>query len=85
MSFWSLNAGLMLILLLNIFPAGIYQLVQSINHGFWYARSAAVLNSSFFQTTTWARVVGDLVFVLGGVLPIAYFTVTRLFSLRPTK
>jgi nitric oxide reductase subunit B len=84
-SFWSLNAGLMLMLLLNIFPAGVYQLVQSINHGFWYARSAAVLNSSFFQTATWARVVGDLVFVLGGVVPIAYFMVTRLFSLRSAK
>ena len=84
-SFWSLNAGLMLMLLLNIFPAGIYQLVQSVNHGFWYARSAAVLNSSFFQTATWARVVGDLVFVVGGVVPIAYFMVTRLFSLRSAK
>lgn len=84
-SFWSLNVGLLLMLLLNIFPAGVYQLVQSIQHGFWYARSEATIQSSFFQMTTWARVVGDVVFVLGGVVPIAYFMVTRLFSLRSAK
>jgi nitric oxide reductase subunit B len=44
-SFWSLNIGLGLMLALNIFPAGIYQLVQSIQHGFWYARSEAVIQS----------------------------------------
>ncbi|MBL0059001.1 MAG: nitric-oxide reductase large subunit [Elusimicrobia bacterium] len=84
-SFWSLNIGLLLMLALNIFPAGIYQLVQSIQHGFWYARSEAVIQSTFFQVTTWSRVVGDMVFVLGGVVPIAYFMVTRLFSLRQAK
>lgn len=84
-SFWCLNIGLLLMLALNIFPAGIYQLVQSIQHGFWYARSESVIQSSFFQTTTWLRVVGDMVFVLGGAVPIAYFMVTRLFSLRQAK
>jgi hypothetical protein len=79
------NIGLLLMLALNIFPAGIYQLVQSIQHGFWYARSEAVIQSTFFQVTTWSRVVGDMVFVLGGAVPIAYFMVTRLFSLRPAK
>ena len=84
-SFWCLNIGLLLMLALNIFPAGIYQLVQSIQHGFWYARSEAVIQSTFFQVTTWARVAGDLVFVIGGTVPIAYFMVTRLFSLRQAK
>ncbi|MBK8574463.1 MAG: hypothetical protein IPN90_01875 [Elusimicrobia bacterium] len=84
-SFWSLNVGLLLMMALNIFPAGIYQLVQSIQHGFWYARSEAVIQSTFFQVTIWLRVVGDMVFVVGGVLPIVYFMVTRLFSLHQAK
>lgn len=84
-SFWSINVGLLAMLLLNIFPIGIYQLVQSYNHGFWYARSGAVLGSDFFKMFTWTRVLGDLIFVLGGTVPIAYFMVTRLFSLRRVK
>ncbi|MCC7527337.1 MAG: cbb3-type cytochrome c oxidase subunit I, partial [Candidatus Melainabacteria bacterium] len=35
-SFWCLNVGLMLMLILNIFPAGIIQMIASYNHGFWF-------------------------------------------------
>lgn len=84
-AFWSINLGLAAMLFLSIFPAGIYQLVQSFNHGFWFARSEAVIQSDFFQTVTWLRVFGDVLFVLGGTVPIMYFMVTRWFSLRPVK
>lgn len=84
-SFWSINLGLAAMLFLSIFPAGIYQLVQSFNHGFWFARSEAVIQSDFFQNVTWLRVVGDLLFVVGGTVPIMYFMVTRWFSLRPAQ
>jgi len=84
-AFWSINLGLLAMLALSIFPIGIYQLVQSFKHGFWYARSSAVIDSQFFQVFTWTRVLGDVVFVLGGTVPIAYFMVTRLFSLRKTR
>jgi nitric oxide reductase subunit B len=83
--FWSINLGLLAMVGLNIFPVGIYQLVQSYQHGFWYARSEAVINSWFFQTFTWTRVLGDVLFVLGGTIPIAYFMVTRWFSLRSVR
>ncbi len=81
-SFWCINIGLLAMLAISIFPAGIYQLVQSFKYGFWYARSSATINSVFFQGFTWARVVGDLVFVLGGTLPVLYFMVSRWKSLR---
>ncbi len=84
-SFWSLNLGLAAMTFLSIFPAGIYQLIQSFQHGFWYARSPEVIHSLYFQGFTWARVVGDLVFVIFGALPIAYFMVTRWKDLRETK
>ena len=52
--------------------------------GYSYLQAAKSYNQLFTndQVTTWSRVVGDMVFVLGGALPIAYFMVTRLFSLR---
>lgn len=82
-SFWCINIGLLAMLAISIFPAGIYQLIQSFKYGFWYARSSSTINSVFFQGFTWARVVGDLVFVLGGTLPVLYFMVSRWTSLRP--
>lgn len=84
-SFWCLNIGLLLMLLLNIFPAGIVQMVASYEHGFWYARSYEFLQSDLFQRFTWFRALGDLIFILGGVLPLVFLIVRGLFKLRPAS
>jgi hypothetical protein len=39
--------------------------------------------SSKFQLFTWLKVIGDLTFVLGGVLPIVSVIVRGMFHLRP--
>jgi nitric oxide reductase subunit B len=83
--FWSINFGLFFMPFFSIFPVGIYQMIQSFNHGFWYARSSATIHSPFFQYFTWARIVGDLLFVLGGTVPVVYFMATRWRSLRKVK
>jgi nitric oxide reductase subunit B len=84
-SFWSLNIGLVLMLVLNIFPAGIIQMAASYNNGFWYARSYEFVHSSLFQSFTWLRVIGDAVFVLGGVLPLVFAILRGCFYLRSTE
>lgn len=84
-SFWSLNVGLILMLVLNIFPAGVIQMIASYQHGFWFARSYEFVHSQLFQSFTWLRIVGDLVFVVGGVLPLVYVILKGLFSLRISK
>ncbi|MCE1229110.1 MAG: nitric-oxide reductase large subunit, partial [Firmicutes bacterium] len=38
--FWGLNLGLALMLVMSLIPSGIYQFMQGIQHGMWYARSA---------------------------------------------
>ncbi|MBX9878249.1 MAG: nitric-oxide reductase large subunit [Candidatus Obscuribacterales bacterium] len=81
-SFWCLNIGLLLMLILNIFPAGVIQMVASFNHGFWFARSYEFIHSHYFQLFTWLRVVGDLTFVVGGVLPIVFVVVRGMFYVR---
>ncbi|MCE1228348.1 MAG: hypothetical protein LWX11_02485, partial [Firmicutes bacterium] len=61
-------------LVMSLIPSGIYQFMQGIQHGMWYARSAEVVQSSFMRTTTWLRMPGDVLFGLGA-LAIVLFTV----------
>ncbi len=81
-SFWSLNIGLVLMALLDLFPAGIYQFNMVLEHGLWYARSPEFINSSLFQNLTWMRIIGGTVFVLGGVIPLTAFIVSRSGKLK---
>ena len=77
--FWGLNLGLVLMLVLSLIPSGIYQFIQSLEHGTWFARSAAVVQSPFIRTTTWLRMPGDVLFGLGA-LCIAIFTVKAVIA-----
>ncbi len=76
-AFWSLNIGLMLMLLIDLFPVGFHQLFTVMESGFWFARSEAYIQGAVFQWLTWARIVGGLIFVLGGVVPFAWFMLSR--------
>lgn len=78
----SLNTGLFLMCLFDLFPAGIHQLNAAMEHGYWFARSEQFIQGLPFQLMTWARIAGGSVFVLGGVLPIAWFMVSRYRALK---
>jgi nitric oxide reductase subunit B len=73
-AFWSLNAGLMLMLLLSVLPIGVLQTIASINHGMWFARSAEFMQDPTLQTLRWMRIFGDVVFS-AGALALAIFVV----------
>ena len=80
-SFWSLNLGLMLMVVMDLFPAGVHQLIAAMTEGYAFARSQAFLQAETFQFFTWMRGVGIMVFFFGGVLPLVWFMVTRWFDL----
>lgn len=82
-AFWSINIGLALMVVMDLFPVGLDQFMTVLDHGFWYARSAEYINGATFQTLTWARILGGAIFVLGGVLPLAWFVITRMGALKP--
>jgi len=82
-SFWSLNLGLCLMVVMDLFPVGIHQLMVAMEDGYAYARSNAYIESTTFQTFTWLRGFGAALFFFGGVLPLVWFMVTRWFSLKP--
>lgn len=72
LSFWSINIGLALMVLLSLLPVGLLQAWASVEHGMWYARSAEFLQTDLMETLRWLRVVGDTIFAVG-VLALGWF------------
>jgi nitric oxide reductase subunit B len=66
-SFWSLNGGLMAMCVISLLPVGLMQTWASVEHGYWYARSAEFMQTPVMQTFRWLRVLGDTIFFLGAV------------------
>lgn len=71
--FWSVNAGLLLMVILDLFPVGVWQLQTVTEKGFWFARSHEFTESTGFQAFTWLRIIGGAVFTIGGVIPLTWF------------
>ena len=69
--YWGLNAGLALMVILDLFPAGMLQLWDVLQNGYWHARSLTYTMAGTFHALEWLRMGGDLVFLLLGALPIA--------------
>ena len=82
LSFWSINLGLMLMVLLDLFPAGVLQFEAVVDHGLWFARSDEFIEQKNFQTLTWLRIIGGSVFTLGGVLPLVYIVIKASSNLK---
>ena len=73
-SFWLINIGLALMVLLSLLPVGLMQTWASVEHGLWYARSAEFLQTDTMNTLRWLRVVGDTIFALG-IIGFGWFVV----------
>jgi nitric oxide reductase subunit B len=76
-SFWALNIGLACMALFTLLPIGLIQLSAAIDHGYWYARSAQLMQKPIIQTLVWMRMPGDIIFSMGA-FSIAWF-VLRLW------
>jgi nitric oxide reductase subunit B len=72
MSFWGLNIGLAWMSFATLFPLGIRQLYESVNAGYFNARSLDYLSTNTNTVIEWLRLPGDLYFILVGVLPLLY-------------
>jgi nitric oxide reductase subunit B len=68
--FWGANVGLALMVILDLFPGGVIQLWDSIANGYWHARRLTFLMGGTFHTLERLRIVGDMVFLVFGALPI---------------
>ena len=92
LSFWSLNLGLAWMVFATLFPLGIRQLYESVNVGYWEARSLDFLATDTNALIEWLRLPGDILFIGGGVIPVLYLcwlgirhTVQRVTSRSPRR
>jgi nitric oxide reductase subunit B len=81
-SFFGLNGGLALMVLLNLFPEGVLQLLDVLNNGYWHARNVAFQEQPIVHSLEWLRLPADLIFIFLGVLPLLIATVTGYAALR---
>lgn len=77
-TFWSLNIGLFLMAVLSLLPMGIWQAIESIDHGMWYARSSELMQQPTMITLKWLRAIGDSVFGIG-IVTLAWFVFELTF------
>jgi nitric oxide reductase subunit B len=66
-SFWALNIGLAGMALFTLLPIGIIQVMAAVEHGYWYARSADLMQQPIIQLLVWMRVPGDTIFSIGAL------------------
>jgi nitric oxide reductase subunit B len=82
--FWGLNGGLLMMVVMSLFPAGVLQLVDVLENGYWHARSLAYTGGDLARLLEWSRLPGDLVFIVFGVVPIAIAAVRAYLKGRKT-
>ncbi|GEJ56825.1 nitric-oxide reductase large subunit [Anaeromyxobacter diazotrophicus] len=68
LSFWLINGGLALMVLLSVLPVGLMQAWASVEVGTWWARSAEFMKTPLMDTLRWLRVPGDTIFAVGALV-----------------
>jgi len=81
-SFWGLNIGLALMVLLSLFPGGVLQFRDVLENGYWHARSLEYLSQERTRLLEWLRLPGDLVFILCGAVPLTIASTLAYCALR---
>jgi nitric oxide reductase subunit B len=81
-SFWSLNIGLALMLFVNLAPIGAIQLYDAFKLGYWHAREPAFFEQPLVRLFEWLRLPGDLLFIVGGILPVVYLALRMAAARR---
>jgi nitric oxide reductase subunit B len=81
-SFFGLNLGLALMVVTNLFPGGVLQLYDVLQNGYWHARSSAFGHSPLMHSLEWARLPGDLIFIVLGVVPLVIAALKTYANLR---
>jgi nitric oxide reductase subunit B len=81
-SFWSLNLGLAWMVFATLFPLGILQLYHSISVSYYDARTLNYISSRANSLLEWLRMPGDVVFIVGGTLPVLYLSFLGIRHMR---
>ncbi len=81
-SFYGTNIGLMMMVLMSLFPAGVLQVWDVVQNGYWRARGLEYTGTAVARTLEWMRTPGDLVFIIFGSAPLAIASVKAWVGVR---
>ncbi len=83
-AFWAINLGMFLEIMLSLLPVGLMQTYQSVNVGYWSARSSEFMQTDTMQFFRWLRMVGDTIFAIGAIV-FCYFALDLMFVRKNPK
>lgn len=81
-SFWCLNIGLAWMVFASLLPLGVLQLYHSVNEGYFEARSLGYITQPGNAVLEWLRLPGDVIFIVGGILPFVWIAWQALRHFR---
>lgn len=81
-AFWGTNVGLAMMVALSLFPSGVLQVWDVVQHGYWHARSLDYTGSEQARLIEWLRLPGDLVFILFGAVPLVIASIKGYLGVR---
>jgi nitric oxide reductase subunit B len=67
---------------MSLFPAGVLQLWDVLQHGYWHARSLDFIGSERARMIEWLRMPGDVVFIVFGAVPLVIAAMKVYFAVR---
>ena len=68
--------------ILQLFPSGVLQLLDVIKNGYWHARSLEFSGQQHIVNLAWFRLPADLLFIIAGVMPLLVAVVMTYFNMR---
>ncbi len=83
-AFWGTNIGLAMMVALSLFPSGVLQVWDVIEHGYWHARSLEFIGSERARLIEWLRLPGDLIFIVFGAVPLVIASIKAYLGVRTT-
>ena len=81
-AFFGTNIGLAMMVMFSLFPSGLLQVWDVVQHGYWHARSLDYIASGRSHLIEWLRLPGDLVFIIFGAVPLAVASIEGYFGVR---
>jgi nitric oxide reductase subunit B len=81
-AFWGTNGGLALMVLMSLFPGGVLQLWDVLEHGYWHARSIDYIGSDRARLVEWLRMPGDVIFIVFGAVPLFIASIKAYLGVR---
>lgn len=81
-AFWGTNIGLAMMIVMSLFPSGVLQIWDVVQHGYWHARSLDYVGSERSHLIEWLRMPGDLVLIIFGAAPLVIAAVKGYLGVR---